>query len=212
MHEGIVVDNSTFETRGTIYVTVPELFIGQDDSHARSTQAHIDNSKVRTDNPNLKYRTQIAHVNYIECYPIVMNNFTIGSLKPRRGNTVMVYFLNGDTKLPYYFNGHPLKQTEDIMSSSNEQIVQNDFYGYYRIIKLMADPMTGSDVYLIGNKLHEMGYGLNPDPETGSYYYDENMVEIVKMFQRRMGVTQDGEVGPITFRMISRFKVINLVS
>lgn len=206
MHEGICIANNMFETKGIIYVTIPELFIGTDDSSGRSYQTHIDNSKVMTDNPNLKYRTEINRVNYIECSPIVFNGFSIGSLKPEVGNYVMVFFLNGDTKLPYYLNAHPLKVDEEIMNSSNEGFSDYTDWGYYRIIKLKKEPMFGADVHKVGTKLANIGLDIHPKEDDGIFYYDEKMFEAVKLFQQRIGITKDGEVGPITWRMLMRFK------
>lgn len=204
MHEGLVVETSMFDTKGSIYVTIPELFIGTNDDRAISSQSHIDFAKVKSD--NLKYRTEITHVNYVECLPIVLNGFSIGHLKPKIGNTVMVYFLNGDAKLPYYFNGHPLKQGEDIMQSSNEKFDHMEGFGYYRLIKLMADPMFGPDIYLVGSKLELLGYDVKVNPIDEIYYYDEEMCNAILTFQRRLGLTEDGEVGPVTFRMLMRYK------
>ena len=119
----------------------------------------------------------------------------------------MVFFLNGNTKLPYYLNAHPLKEDEDIMDSSNEKYEDREDWGYYRIIKIMAEHMTGPDVHKVGVKLELLGYNVAVNPSDGSYHYDQQMSTAVKLFQRRIAITEDGEVGPITFRMLMRFKV-----
>jgi len=207
MYEGLVVENSMFETSGSVYVTIPELFLGKNTERAIGSQAYIDSSKIMSDNPNLKYSTTLNQVNYIECYPIVLNSFTIGSLKPRRGDTVMVYFINGDVKLPYFFNAHLLKGEEEVMNSSNENLIDPfEGFGYYRLIKLKADPMFGPDVHLVGTKLESLGYNVKADEE-GTYYYDYVMYNAIITFQRRMGMTEDGEVGTITFRTLMRYGI-----
>lgn len=207
MREGLVVENAMYDKKGSVYVAIPELTVGFPEDRAVNTQASIDSSKFYSNNPDIKYNTQFTHANYVECLPIIFNHMTIGSAKPRIGDTVMVFFLNGDVKLPYYINAHPLKEGEQFMDSSNEIINRMDGYGYYRLIKLMDEPMYGADVHLVGEKLAHIGLDIKPKSD-GTYYYDPEMFNAVLLFQRRVGLTEDGEVGPITFRILMRFNGI----
>lgn len=97
MHEGIVVDNSQFQCKGKIKVVLPELFIGKDDKRIISYIDTIDFGYVVNSN-ELKFESSVNHVNYIDCYPILLNGLSVGSHKPNVGDTVMVYFINGDVK------------------------------------------------------------------------------------------------------------------
>lgn len=203
-YEGIVVENSTFNTNGRIQVYIPEMFIGMNNDRMTSTTEIINTSKL-LNSEDLKFSTKVELVNYIECLPIVLNAFTIKSLKPKIADTVMVQFINGDVKLAYYLNAHLLLDDEDILKSSNEDPLDNySAFGYYRIIKLQSDPMTGPDVYNVGTKLKLLGY--NVSMVDGQYFYDSNMSNAISLFQNRISLTSDGEVGPITYRMLMRFE------
>lgn len=203
MHEGIVVDNSQFQCKGKIKVVLPELFIGKDDKRIISYIDTIDFGYVVNSN-ELKFESSINHVNYIDCYPILLNGLSVGSHKPNVGDTVMVYFINGDVKNTYYLNAHLLKEDEPIVESSND--VDYIGYGYYRIIKIKKKAMTGADVHQVGTKLKILGYNVAEDTRTGSFKYDEAMVQAIKRFQKRVNIKEDGIVGPITFRMLMSFR------
>lgn len=206
MHEGVVVDTSQFDAHGYVHIVVPELTVGAVPDRATSNQVTINANKIISEDTGLKYGTEILQTNYIACLPIVLNGFTIGSLKPQLGDAVMVYFLDGDVKRAYYFNGHPMKVEELANPSRYVEEVDWESWGYYRIIKLKAKPMTGPDVYKIGHKLHLLGYDVSLDEETGQYFYNNQLYKAVLAFQKRYNLTEDGLVGPITFAMIMRSK------
>ena len=200
MHEGIVIDNSSFMQTGKVKVYIPEMFIGQISDQVVVTKESIMANNIENSNV-LRFNYLIERSNYIDCQPIMLNSFTVNSAKPNIGDTVMVQFINGDIKLPYYLNAHLLLDGEDILKSSNENPLENYVVtGFYRIIKLKEVPMQGEDVFKVGSKLLVLGYPLTKID--GEYEYNKQMSNCVKLFQKSHGITEDGEVGPITFRML----------
>ena len=204
-HEGVVLETSSFESKGTIQVYIPDMFIGLDSTRISMSKIFIKPSKI-INSQDIKYSQSIDLTNYIDCYPLVLNGFTIGSLKPNVGETVIVQFLNGDIKLPYYINAHYLKEEEEI-ANINDPAKDDGFssYGYYRIIKLKEIYMSGPDIYKVAMKLISLEYDISD--VDGEYFYNEEMYEAIQHFQSRVALTDDGEIGPITFSMLMRYEI-----
>jgi len=201
--EGIVLDNTGFYNTGRVKIYLPTLFLGlPDDIDLISTEL-VQESLINT---NLDLDPTVKTSNYLECYPFVLNGLPLGSMMPDIGDTVTVFFPNGDTKLPYYINGYRLKEVkeEDV---SKVPSLYDDYsaYGYYRIMKVKNPPMTGRDVFTVGKKLSLLGYDVQMVDD--EYQYNKQMETAVRAFQTLTNITVDGKVGPLTYTVLMRRKL-----
>ena len=202
--EGTVLDNTEFYETGKIKIYIPSLFIGLPDDIDVDSTEYLQTNLVQN---SLSLDPQVKSSNYIECYPFVLNGFPLGNMMPDIGDTVTVFFPNGDTKLPYYINGYRLKEVKDVDNSKVPPIYDDySAYGYYRIMKLKNPPMKGRDVFTVGTKLHRLGYNVNMVDD--EYLYNEEMEQAVKEFQEVANITVDGKVGPLTYTTLMRKKVV----
>ena len=199
--EGTVLDNTTFYETGRVKIYVPELFIGLTSDFDQITTENLPVNSVHT---SVTVDPQVQASNYIECYPFVLNGFPLGSMMPDIGDTVTVFFPNGDTKLPYYINGYRLKEVKDHDNSRVPSTDDYAGYGYYRIMKVKTPPMTGRDVYTVGKKLALLGYPVHMIDE--DYQYNTEMEQAVKDFQKLAHIKVDGKVGPLTYTVLMRRK------
>jgi soluble lytic murein transglycosylase-like protein len=71
-----------------------------------------------------------------------------------------------------------------------------------------VDSALGYGIVAIKNELIYNGFGKGIDPEykdkNGNYFFGSGVTEQAKAFQQHVGVTADGEVGPITARALFR--------
>ena len=200
--EGTVLDNTDFYNTGRVKIYVPSLFLGLSDDIDVVGSEYLQDNLVLTD---LEVDPHVKSSNYIECYPFVLNGLPLGSMMPDIGDTVTVFFPNGDTKLPYYINGYRLKEVKE-EDKSQPRGIYDDFsaYGYYRIMKVKSPPMTGRDVYTVGKKLALLGYDVQMVDD--EYQYNDQMERAVRAFQTLTHITVDGKVGPLTYTVLMRRK------
>lgn len=201
-YEGTVLDNTQFYETGRIKIYIPQLFVGLAGDIDTLTTETLPTKMVQTQVP---VESQVKFSNYLECYPFVLNGFPLGSMMPDIGDTVTVFFPQGDPKLAYYINGYRLKEAKEL-DKPNIRPEYDDYsaYGYYRIMKLKNPPMTGRDVFTVGKKLAHLGYRVNMVDD--EYQYNSEMETAVKEFQESAHITVDGKVGPLTYTVLMRRK------
>lgn len=74
---------------------------------------------------------------------------------------------------------------------------------FYRILYFKQPVMFGEDIFSIRNRLTELGYDL----KSVSNEYDQDLEDVVKLFQANKGIYVDGIIGPITFSIIESSSV-----
>ena len=201
-YEGTVLDNTTFYETGKIKVYVPHLFVGLSGDLDMETLEALPTKLVQTRVP---VDSQVKFANYLECYPFVLNGLPLGSMMPDIGDTVTVFFPQGDPKLAYYINGYRLKEAKDL-DKPRVRSEYDDYsaYAYYRILKVKNPPMTGRDVFTVGKKLAHLGYKVTMVDD--EYQYNSEMETAIREFQESAHIKVDGKVGPLTYTTLMRRK------
>ena len=202
--EGTVLDNTMFYETGRVKIHLPSLFLGLPDDIDLVSTEKLNLGAVQT---KLTVDSEVQVSNYLECYPFVLNGFPLGSMMPDIGDTVTVFFPNGDPKLAYYINGYRLKEIK-ALDTSRVPSMYDDYsaYGYYRIMKVKTPPMTGRDVFTVGKKLSTLGYSIHMVDD--EYQYNEEMATAISGFQASANIPVDGKVGPLTYTTLMRRSVL----
>ncbi|QXN67883.1 hypothetical protein FPHOBKDP_00129 [Listeria phage LPJP1] len=207
-YEGIVLDNNDFDDKLFIKVYISELFINDIPEKVIDINENIDHTKIINNN-KINFKKSVVHNNYLKCYPIIYNNMNLDIMKPKIGSKVIVKFINGNPKLPYYENkGYYtdiiIPIPPEIIDPPTDPSTSDDYtsFGYYRMIKLTNPAMIGRDILKIQKKLKTLGYTFTIDTLDG--IYDLRMLNYIKDFQSKNKLSVDGQIGPITFRTIMR--------
>jgi hypothetical protein len=195
-HEAIVLDTSDFEDQGKIKVFQPDFFVGQVYDSLEDRMISLDESKL-LNKSSLTFSSTVGTVNYIECYPLVFNFLDKKYHEPELLDTVILRFVNGDPKLPYYINGHYFFNKPEVIDPGTNPNKPYKKWGYERIIKLTTPNMFGPDVDKVCSKLVNLGFPILKI--NNRYEYTTKVRDLIVQFQNLAYIEPDGEVGPITY-------------
>lgn len=196
--EGLVVDTSKFDETNEIDVIIQDIIMVNTNYKIDITESISFNNILNINDFNIN--NTITNANYITCKPLVFND-DIHSYKPQVNDRVLVNFYNGNPKMPYYENKYyPI----DIISQPPENfrpIYDGPENTYYRIIRYIDyHNMRGKDIDTLAEQLINLDYAVYKNGD--EFMYDEDFVDVVKLFQKDNNLVIDGIVGPITFTKV----------
>jgi len=152
--DGTVLE--TFDDSNKSLIYVPKILASISEPEERTESSYL----IETNNiNNSEIRKEVKSLNGIICYPISENTTFI---RPRKGDKVIVLFLNGDPQKPYY-----------LTKKFNGSVKENDYLNSLKDKKEKYDVLSVIDDFLM-------------------VYNDTSKSFIIRNGEQELEITKDG--------------------